>query len=86
MSEASIDRPWLASYPAHVPPAVETTACRSLVAMLQDTCERCPQRPAFTHLGVTLTFADGDAKAVAGEGDGKPKPARKKAADQGSLF
>jgi exodeoxyribonuclease VII large subunit len=33
---------------------------------------------------LTLTFADGDAKAVAG--DGKPKQPRKKAADQGSLF
>lgn len=35
---------------------------------------------------LTLTFADGDAKAVAGPGDGKPKPSRKKAVDQGSLF
>jgi exodeoxyribonuclease VII large subunit len=33
---------------------------------------------------LTLTFADGDAKAVAG--DGKPKTPKKKAVDQGSLF
>jgi exodeoxyribonuclease VII large subunit len=33
---------------------------------------------------LTLTFADGDAKVVAG--DGKLKQPRKKAADQGSLF
>jgi exodeoxyribonuclease VII large subunit len=33
---------------------------------------------------LTLTFTDGDAKAVAG--DGKPKTPKKKAADQGSLF
>ncbi len=41
---------------------------------------------------LTLTFADGEAKAVAGagpatgEGDARPKPARKRPADQGSLF
>ncbi len=35
-----------------------------------------------------LTFVDGDVAAVAGEGDGKPKPATKKkrGVDQGSLF
>jgi len=36
---------------------------------------------------LTLTFADGEAKAVSGEGDGKPKVAKKKQCrDQGSLF
>jgi exodeoxyribonuclease VII large subunit len=36
---------------------------------------------------LTLTFADGDAKAVSGEGEGKPKTAKKKqGVDQGSLF
>lgn len=35
---------------------------------------------------LTLTFADGEAKAVAGEGDGKVKKSRKSPADQGSLF
>jgi exodeoxyribonuclease VII large subunit len=36
---------------------------------------------------LTLTFADGDAKAVAGEGDGRPKTGKKKqGVDQGSLF
>jgi exodeoxyribonuclease VII large subunit len=36
---------------------------------------------------LTLTFADGDAQALAGEGSGKPKSAKKKPrGDQGSLF
>jgi len=36
---------------------------------------------------LSLTFADGDAKALAGEGDGRPKPLKKKrGTDQGSLF
>jgi exodeoxyribonuclease VII large subunit len=35
---------------------------------------------------LTLTFADGDAQAMAGQGDGKPKRPGKKATDQGSLF
>ncbi len=36
---------------------------------------------------LVLTFADGDAKAQAGEGDGRPKPLKKKrGTDQGSLF
>jgi hypothetical protein len=34
-----------------------------------------------------LTFADGDAAAVAGEGDARPKtPKKKRGVDQGSLF
>jgi exodeoxyribonuclease VII large subunit len=38
---------------------------------------------------LVLTFADGEAQAVAGgmaDGEGKPKKPRKKPADQGSLF
>ena len=36
---------------------------------------------------LTLTFADGDAKAQAGEGDGRLKsPKKKRGTDQGSLF
>jgi len=36
---------------------------------------------------LTLTFADGEVPAQAGEGAGKPKPVkRKQGADQGSLF
>jgi exodeoxyribonuclease VII large subunit len=36
---------------------------------------------------LTLSFLDGDAKAVAGEGDGKPKsPRKQQGVDQGSLF
>jgi exodeoxyribonuclease VII large subunit len=36
---------------------------------------------------LTLTFADGEAKVLSGEGEAKPKPAKKKSAtDQGSLF
>jgi exodeoxyribonuclease VII large subunit len=35
--------------------------------------------------GLTLTFADGEVKAFAGEDGGKPAK-RKRAADQGSLF
>jgi exodeoxyribonuclease VII large subunit len=36
---------------------------------------------------LTLTFADGEARAVAGDGDGKPKmPKKKRGVDQGSLF
>jgi exodeoxyribonuclease VII large subunit len=36
---------------------------------------------------LTLTFADGEAKAVSGEGEAKPRSAKKKpGTDQGSLF
>jgi exodeoxyribonuclease VII large subunit len=36
---------------------------------------------------LTLTFADGEARAVAGTSDGKPKmPKKKRGVDQGSLF
>jgi exodeoxyribonuclease VII large subunit len=58
-------------------------------ALVRGTDGTVRRRAASVETGeaLTLTFADGDAKAVAGEGDGKPKTGKKKqGVDQGSLF
>ncbi len=54
-------RPWLASYPAGVPAEVQWQDCPSLKALLERTCERFAHRPAFTSLGVTISYAELDA-------------------------
>jgi len=56
----SIQRPWLASYPAGVPATIDVNAYRSLAHVLESACERFHHRPAFSNMGRTLTYADID--------------------------
>lgn len=58
-----MDKPWLASYPPGVPAEVDVRAFPSLVAMFEASCRRFAKRPAFTHLGETLSFAEIDGLA-----------------------
>ncbi|HET9834799.1 MAG TPA: AMP-binding protein [Rhodanobacteraceae bacterium] len=57
---ASSERPWLASYPQDVPHEINAQACSSLVAMLEETCTRFPQRPAFSSFGKNMNYAELD--------------------------
>ena len=56
----SVDRPWLKSYPKGVPPEIDLTAFGSVVALLEQACERFRHRPAFSNMGRTLTYGDVD--------------------------
>jgi long-chain acyl-CoA synthetase len=56
-----VDRPWLASYPAGVPAEVDWHACPSLKALFERSCTRFADRPAFTSMGVTLSYAEVEA-------------------------
>src|SRR5690606_22766704 len=56
----SVEKPWLASYPAGVPAAIDPDRYASLAALLEQSFARFGKAPAFTNLGVTLTFADVD--------------------------
>jgi len=60
-----MDKIWLASYPPGVPAEADVRAFSSLSAMFQRSCERFAHRPAFTHMGSTLSFAELDALARA---------------------
>jgi long-chain acyl-CoA synthetase len=56
----SIERPWLASYPANVPAQVNVDEFPSIVSVLEQACERFRHNPAFTNYGTTLTYDDID--------------------------
>jgi long-chain acyl-CoA synthetase len=51
-------KPWLAAYPPGVPAEIDPDQHSSLVALLESSFERFADRPGFTNLGTTLTFAD----------------------------
>ena len=51
-------RRWLDSYTRGVPADIDPDTYSSLVALLEASFERFAERPAFTNLGTTLTYAD----------------------------
>ena len=54
-------RPWLAHYPAGVPHEIDPDEFPSVVAVLQSAIERYRDRPAFSNLGKSITYAEVDA-------------------------
>ena len=52
--------PWLANYPAGVPAEVDLEEFRSIVSVLESSCQRFRDRPAFENLGRTITYAEID--------------------------
>ena len=55
-----MERIWLRSYPEGTPAEIDPDAYDSLVALLEESCRRFAERPAYHNLGVTLTFRDLD--------------------------
>jgi len=53
-----MDRIWLNSYPDAAPAEARVRAYPSLVDLFEESCRRFAERPAFTHLDVTLTYAE----------------------------
>ena len=51
---------WLKYYPAGVPAEIDVFRFASLKDMLEHSCARYQQRPAFTHMGVALTYGELD--------------------------
>ena len=58
-----MDKIWLNSYPAGVPPEIDVNAYTSVNEVLASTCREFPTRPAFRNLGTTLTYAQVDGLA-----------------------
>jgi long-chain acyl-CoA synthetase len=52
-----VDKIWLKSYPARVPPEIDAGEFSSINQMLGSTFRRFPQHPAYRNLGKTLTYA-----------------------------
>jgi long-chain acyl-CoA synthetase len=56
----SIERPWLASYPAIVPAQINVDEFPSIVSVLTQACEQFRDNPAYHNLGKTLSYEDVD--------------------------
>ena len=55
-----MERIWLDHYPPGVPADIDTTPYTSLLTVLDDSCRRFAERPAYTSLGTTITYAQLD--------------------------
>jgi long-chain acyl-CoA synthetase len=56
----SIERPWLASYPANVPAEVNVEEFPSIVSVLTQACVNFRDNPAFSNFGTVLSYGDID--------------------------
>lgn len=54
---------WLARYPAGVPAVVDVRRYVSLVDLFSQSCSKFHDRPAFTSMGTTLSYAETDRLA-----------------------
>jgi long-chain acyl-CoA synthetase len=55
-----MDKPWLRSYPPGVPAEVDVHEFSSVKDILERSCKRFADRPAYSNLGVTMTYAELD--------------------------
>lgn len=58
-----MDRIWIPSYQPGVPADVDTLQYSSIPQMLEESFQRYSERPAFTNMGQTLSFAEIDARS-----------------------
>lgn len=74
------ERPWLKSYPSVVPHEIAPLRFGSLGELMVDACAKYADRPAFTSMGKSLTFAEIERMSAAFgaylQGQGLPKGAR----------
>ncbi|NNM61519.1 MAG: AMP-binding protein [Steroidobacteraceae bacterium] len=56
-----MDRIWLKRYPVGVPADIDVDRYASIAALFDETCQRHRDRPAFTNMGTTLSYARLDA-------------------------
>ena len=56
----NLERPWLASYPAGVPQQIDPDEYPSIVSVLQSSLEKYRDRPAFSNMGRSITYAELD--------------------------
>jgi long-chain acyl-CoA synthetase len=57
----SIERPWLANYPAGVPEQIDVDEFASIPAVLEGTIREYSDQPAFSNMGVEITYGELDA-------------------------
>jgi long-chain acyl-CoA synthetase len=55
-----LEKIWLSSYPAGVPAEIDVNAYASVCAVFEESCAKYADRPAFTCMGKSITFAELD--------------------------
>ncbi len=58
-----MDRIWLQHYPPDTPGDIDVHEFASLKDVLQQSCQRFAELPAYTNMGATLTYAELDASS-----------------------
>ena len=53
-----MEKVWLAQYPPGVPPEIDMGAFASLKHVIEQSCARFAERPAYTNMGRTLSYAE----------------------------
>src|SRR5215510_11206686 len=75
-----MERIWLKSYPPGVPAEIDPNEYQSLVQLFEAGIKKYADRPAFTNMGKTITYAELDAQSRAFgawlQSKGLPKGAR----------
>ncbi|HJW56414.1 MAG TPA: AMP-binding protein [Burkholderiaceae bacterium] len=55
-----MEKNWLKSYPSGVPAEIHVDASESLISLLESSCERFPELPAFSNFGASITYGEFD--------------------------
>jgi long-chain acyl-CoA synthetase len=55
-----VEKIWLSSYPAGVPAEIDVNSYASVCAVFEESCAKYTQRPAYTCMGKSITFAELD--------------------------
>ena len=53
-----MDKYWLSSYVPGTPETIDADGCTSLKQLIEEKCREFSDQPAYTNLGVTLSYAD----------------------------
>ncbi|HMF28274.1 MAG TPA: hypothetical protein VKE42_05845, partial [Candidatus Cybelea sp.] len=60
-----VDRFWLRSYPASVPPEIDYHQYRSLVQLLEESFRKYGSSVAFSCMGADMTYRELDVRSAA---------------------
>ncbi len=60
MNQAEVERIWLSSYAQGVPTDIDTSAYASLAQVLETSCDKFRELPAYENMGATLSYDDVD--------------------------
>jgi long-chain acyl-CoA synthetase len=60
LPDKAINRVWLPQYPEGIPPEVDVKAYASLKEILEKSCARFADRPAYGNMGVSITYRELD--------------------------